>query len=42
MVTQFLKLGLISEKDNVAAEVGSADVVAEMAEVAVHKTAVKE
>lgn len=40
MTEQFSKLGLILRKDNAAAEVGSAGIVAEMAEVA-HDQAVE-
>ena len=42
MVTQLQKLGFISEKHDTAAEVISAGVVAEMAEVAAEKAAEKE
>ena len=42
MIIQLQKLGLISEKHDAAAEVGSAEVVAEMAEVAAEKAAEKE
>lgn len=41
MISQLQKLGLISEKHGTAAEVSSAGVVAEMAEVAEEKTAEK-